>query len=193
MHIIGGLYHLRSLASPKGQEVRPTSSRLREALFNICQGYIQEARFLDLFAGSGAMGLEALSRGAKHATFIDNSRESIRCIEGNITSLNLETQTRVLYGDVFTWITKLQHEGRQFDIIFADPPYQQFKHAKDDLLSFGERVLHAIDASSLLTKDGVLFIEESKIGMNETSALHTLKLRGARKMGRSVLHQYLKI
>ena len=129
MHIIGGIYRNRTLIAPKGQEVRPTSSRLREALFNICQSYIQDALFLDLFAGSGAMGFEAISRGAKKATLIDLSKDSIRCIEANAASLNVEEQVQILQGDVFKWIERLQKQGVQFDIIYADPPYQIGKEA----------------------------------------------------------------
>src|SRR5437016_7699125 len=110
MHIIGGRYRNRTIAAPKGLATRPTSGALRESLFNICQHYIEGARFLDLFAGSGAMGLEALSRGAGHAFFIDNSRDAVNCLKGNAKKLLVEEQVTIRYGDVFQILERLASE-----------------------------------------------------------------------------------
>ena len=113
MRIISGIFKNRPLASPKGLSTRPTSEKLREALFNISQNYIQESVFLDLFAGSGAMGIEAISRGASKATFIDADRDSIRCIKENLKNFKIEDQALVLPGDVFTEMYKLMQKGLQ--------------------------------------------------------------------------------
>ena len=99
MQIIGGKYKKKKLRSPKGKEVRPTSSRLRETIFNLCQGNVEGADFLDLFAGSGAIGLEALSRGAAHVIFIEKSRGVSKIIKDNIDALKESETTQVIIGD----------------------------------------------------------------------------------------------
>ncbi len=89
MRIIAGIYKNRNIRTPKGGNTRPTSGMLREAVFNICQASIEKAHFLDLFAGSGAMGLEALSRGAKHAVFVDNHREAIQMYQAECSGTGI--------------------------------------------------------------------------------------------------------
>jgi 16S rRNA (guanine966-N2)-methyltransferase len=195
MQIFSGRYKNRIIKSPKGLKTRPTSGRLREALFNICQGYNEEALFLDLFAGSGAMGLEALSRGARFATFVDNSIESVRCIQANIQNLGVEKQSEVFYGDVFECLQKLAKKGRHFDIIYADPPYYESKEAEGKL-SYSIRVLRAIDqlidqGSSLLSPEASLFLEDASGSIPEDESFKYLVLKSARKMGRSALQHYV--
>jgi len=183
MRIISGLFKNRPLVTPKGLTTRPTSNKLRESLFNICQSYIQEARFLDLFAGSGAVGLEALSRGAKHATFIENDRTSAKCIRENLATLESRTQADVICGDVFAQMQRLNKAGMKFDIIYADPPYEA---------EFSEKVVSLVDASNLLADGGMLFVEDSRRGHGEYATLTTLKLLSRREMGRSTLLQFQK-
>ena len=186
MHIFAGKFKNRTLQAPKGSTTRPTSGRLREAVFNICQTYIDGSEFLDLFAGSGAMGLEALSRGAVHATFIDNSKDSTRCIQSNVQHFNVEEMTEVLGGDVFLMLERLKKHNRQFDIIYVDPPY-------DSPSSYSERIIHLIDSSDLLKNGGNLFIEDSTASMPTLGLWQHLKHKSSRKMGRTVLHQFGKI
>lgn len=190
MHIIGGTYRNRTLMCPKGQEVRPTSGQLRESLFNICQTYIEGASFLDIFAGSGAMGLEALSRGAKASTFIELSKEAIKCIEKNIEQLDVETQTRLLKGNALYLVEKLAAEGQQFDIVFADPPYSPAKSERHPSLAV--QILEKIDQLPLLLPGGSFFLEDAKTDVEKPSKLTTLTLKKTRPMGRSVLYQYIK-
>ncbi len=192
MHIISGIFKNQTLASPKGLQTRPTSSRLRETLFNICQNDIETAHFLDLFAGSGAMGLEALSRGAEKATFIDNSKESTRCIQANIAKLKVATAAEVMYGDVFALMQKLQDQKRSYQLIYADPPYEAKGPWKQDFLSYSNIVLKIIDEGTLLSAEGMLFIEDSIKSPLQNDELSTLTLKSSRRMGRSVLHQYVK-
>lgn len=192
MHIIAGHFKNQVVNTPKGQLTRPTSSRLREALFNICQHEIDDAQFLDLFAGSGAMGLEAISRGAQKATFIDNSKESIRCIQSNIRKLGLQDQTDVLYGDVFTTVQKLSEQGHDYGLIYADPPYDAIGKWKQELISYGNIILKIVDESSILLPSGMLFIEDSAKSPLQAQGLTTLALKSSRRMGRSVLQQYVK-
>lgn len=191
MHIISGNYKNRILKTPKGESTRPTSSRLRESVFNICQSYIEGAEFLDLFAGSGAMGFEALSRGAKSVFFVEKSRDAVRCIEQNKDILKVSPQVECRCGDVFSWIERLDKAGRKFDIIYADPPYETpFK--KEGSVSYGTHFLEMMDQLSLLKPGGTLFIEESVKGLLGTIPLSTLILHSSREAGRSILHEYKK-
>ncbi|MBS0624726.1 MAG: 16S rRNA (guanine(966)-N(2))-methyltransferase RsmD [Verrucomicrobia bacterium] len=120
LRIIGGQFKGRILKSPKSTTTRPTQGVVREAVFNICQDLIREARFLDLFAGSGAMGLEALSRGASHATFVERDKNAASCIKENLTLLNLVSKSQVISIDAEAALKKMTSP---FDIIYIDPPY----------------------------------------------------------------------
>lgn len=178
MHIIGGKFKKRTLVAPKSELVRPTTSQLREALFNICQNEIAGARFLDLFAGSGAMGLEALSRGAAHATFVEKNRLAIAAIRKNISQLQVEASTEVLSIDVFKALERLFESKRDFEIIYADPPYGE---------GLGARLLSFLEEHQLLHAEGVFFLEEEQLQM---PPLKTMHLVGQRKMGRSYLYEF---
>lgn len=190
MFIIAGLYRHQRLKSPKGSQTRPTSSRLREALFNICQQTIEEAQFLDIFAGSGAMGLEALSRGARSATFIEAHREAIQCIESNIEYLKVQRQCQVLRGEAFAMLQLLEKQGKQFNIIYADPPYRTL--VPNSSLFYSAYIIEWIDRHSLLVPGGTLFIEED-FNSQPNIALQTLALINSRRMGQAALQQYKKI
>lgn len=189
MFIVAGTLKNRKIRTPKGAETRPTTGKLRESLFNICQAYIGESRFLDLFAGSGAIGIEALSRGAESATFIDNNRESIRCIQENIANLKLEELSQVLFGDVFSQLAKLEKLKKQYEIIYADAPYESPKSPED---SITKRLLDYIDSGTLLAPSGMLFIEERWGPEPPQENLRTLTLMSSRRLGKSALHQYQK-
>jgi 16S rRNA (guanine966-N2)-methyltransferase len=184
MHIISGKYKGRRLEAPAGAATRPTSGGLREALFNICQTTIEGADFLDLCAGSGAMGLEALSRGAKSATLVDNSREALLAIQKNIELLNVSGQAAALYGDLFTVLGRLAKQGKHYSIIYSDPPYT--------IDNYNNRLLELIDQTELLLPRGYLFIEEPSKAPEYEGVLATLSLKSSRRMGRSVLKQYIK-
>src|SRR5262245_4127089 len=180
MRIIAGQYKNKPLATPKGLTIRPTAGKMREALFNICQSYIQDAFFLDLFAGSGAIGLEALSRGAQRITFVDNSRDSIRCIQDNVKTLGVENQVEILFGDVFARVQELIDAGRQYDIVFSDPPYDRMEHSKGDLMSYNSRLLQMLDGMSLIKSGGKLFLEDSGDSHSPGAGFNTLQLKGER-------------
>lgn len=179
MEIISGKFKKRKIITPKGMETRPTSSRLRGALFNIVQTYIEGARFLDLFAGSGAMGLEALSRGASWATFVEKNPDASKTIRLNIKTFELENQTSVLTGDCLHFIQRLPNMEAPFQIIYLDPPYEKWD---PEILTF-------IDTTKILSEGGYLFIEEAKKPEQE---LLTLELISERSAGRSKLFQYQK-
>lgn len=120
MRIITGTARGRKLFSLEGDKVRPTTDKVKESLFNILQFRIEGRRFLDLFAGSGQIGLEALSRGARHATFVDKSKASIRVIEKNIAVAGFEKVSKVVQGDYKSF---LSGSGDSYDVVFIDPPF----------------------------------------------------------------------
>lgn len=122
MRIIAGERRGKNLMSPEGTEVRPTTNMVKESVFNILQFGIEGRRFLDLFAGSGQMGLEALSRGAREAVFVDSSRDSVRVIEKNIAATGFGGRAKVVSADFMGF---LRSERGTFDIAFIDPPYRE--------------------------------------------------------------------
>lgn len=153
MRIISGTYRGRVLKSPSGNKTRPTSDRLRETLFNILQTKLDsETRFLDLCAGTGAIGIEAISRGAKFATFVDKSRRACALIEENLDLLEIpENQTEVFNITAEDFLRRLREKNESWDLVFYDPPYQE-NYAKV-LQTVGDT------ESNLLENDGVLIAE----------------------------------
>jgi 16S rRNA (guanine966-N2)-methyltransferase len=122
MRVIAGSYGGRPLKAPKGENTRPTSDRVREALFSILGTRTQDARVLDLFAGSGALGLEALSRGADTVTFVDDNRAAIAAIKSNLDTLQAVAQVRQT--DALRFLNAAPSSGAQYDLVFLDPPYR---------------------------------------------------------------------
>src|SRR3984893_15924457 len=123
MRITGGIYRSRALHAPRGLATRPTSDRVREALFGILSaaGAVEGARVLDLYAGTGALALEALSRGASRAILVESSRNALAALRANVTSLGLEKRTWIAATDVGRAARRLADKG-PFDLVFADPP-----------------------------------------------------------------------
>ena len=122
MRVIAGKAKRMPLRTLPGMETRPTTDRIKETLFNMCQPYLADCRFLDLFAGSGAIGIEALSRGAAQGIFIEQNRQAAACIRENLRFTRLEDQARLLITDVESGLKTLEGE-EPFDFIFMDPPY----------------------------------------------------------------------
>jgi len=179
MRITAGKWRNRKVHTPKGAHTRPTPSRVREAIFNMCQRMIEGAEILDLFAGSGIMSLEALSRGASSATLIEKDPAAKRCIQKNLETFEIEN-AKLLFGDVFSLIKRLEDKGRSFDIIYADPPYNQ---------GIGENLLHYLDQTTLLKKGGILLVEEG----NELSLeLENLAVDDIRSYGNTALHRIIR-
>ena len=156
MRIIAGKYRGRKLKSPPSLQTRPTSDRLRETLFNILAPRIEGARFLDLCAGSGAVGIEALSRGATPVTFVDRSRKMYALIETNLKLLNVgKDEIEVVSREALDFLQRrIKQEDGLFDVIFFDPPYA---------LDY-EEVLDCIgqNAEQLLSNDGMVIVEHYK-------------------------------
>lgn len=125
LRVIGGELNGRRLHSPAGRSTRPTSARVREAWFSAIGEYLPDASVLDLFAGSGALGIEALSRGAALVRFVESDRAALNVLRDNVKALDLELRAQVFPGDVFRLLSRLDPECRTFDLALADPPYGQ--------------------------------------------------------------------
>ena len=148
MRIIAGSARGRSIRAPEGRDTRPTLDRVRENLFNMLQTEVPGSRVLDLFAGSGALSLEALSRGAAFAVLTDHDRRAVQTQRENISALGFAEQTRVMQADWREAVRRLQTEGERFDLVFLDPPY-----AMTDLRD----VLKAL--RNLLQEDALVVVE----------------------------------
>jgi len=125
VRIIGGTLKSRRIAFPKSRLTRPMTDRTKETLFNILGGLVDGKRVLDLYSGSGSLGLEALSRGAMEAVFVDRADWSVKVISKNLKDLKLEEDAQVMQGDVFRAISRLEKKGRKFSLVFVDPPFQK--------------------------------------------------------------------
>jgi 16S rRNA (guanine966-N2)-methyltransferase len=121
VRVVAGLYRGRRLQAPAGRSTRPTSDRVREALFSILGPSVEGARVLDIFAGSGALGIEALSRGAAEAVFVDSDARAVAAVRANLEAVGAEA--RVHRRDAFGWLASPASGGGTFDLVFADPPY----------------------------------------------------------------------
>ncbi len=159
MRITGGSFRGRRLAVPTGKEVRPTTDKVRQAMFNILVHEIPDARTLDLFAGSGALGIEALSRGAKSAVFIEKHRQPLQSLHSNLSNIPLEP--RVIEADWQAGIKTLALENQQFDLIFADPPYGLLSGDTIVEALIGDTSTNRALDSTLLAPEGILIIESS--------------------------------
>jgi 16S rRNA (guanine966-N2)-methyltransferase len=149
LRLTGGIFRGRTIQSPSTNQTRPTQAKLRQALFNSLQSHIPEARVLDLFAGSGALGFEALSRGATEIVFVESARNAIKLIEQNAETLEVEDQIHILRDSAHSITTKLA-QFAPFDVILADPPYEEGWELK---------LLTTWPWSDLLTPDGHFCLE----------------------------------
>ena len=131
MRVIAGTYGGRRLQAPPGTDTRPTADRVREALFSILGDRVQDARVLDLFAGSGALAIEALSRGAREATLVDNAAPAIRAITANLETL--EADATVVRAEARRFLGGASRSGHSYDLVFLDPPYRLAASLGSDL------------------------------------------------------------
>lgn len=192
MRISGGEFRGRTLLSPKTTLVRPSSSRLREAVFNICQGEVEDAHMLDLFCGSGLMGLEALSRGAVSVVAVDNAKSSLDVAKRNAELLGVSDKFRARGGDVLKVLDSLIAEKAQFELIYCDPPYQKGKVAVGKVF-LGLASLKKVAESELCV--GRLFVEDSALApyqLEEGARLGRLVLKSKRLYGDSCVYEWLR-
>jgi 16S rRNA (guanine(966)-N(2))-methyltransferase RsmD len=153
MRVIAGKARRLPLVTPTGKDTRPTTDRIKETLFNILQDEVPGSYFLDLFSGSGGIGIEALSRGAKHAVFVEFGKEPLACIRQNLAKTGLQEQATVLPVEVTYALSKLEKTGQVFDMVYADPPYKK---------DFEPKILELLAHSSIV-KTGSLVIVESSL------------------------------
>ena len=174
MRIIAGTARRTVLVAPKGQDTRPTADIAKESLFNILD--VSDTRFLDLFCGSGAIGLEALSRGARDAVFVDNARIAIAAVTQNLQKAKLESFAEILQTSVKDAIIKLSVAGSLFDIIFLDPPYDT---------NMLQNTLNHLAIENILAKNGIIVAETDSKLYDNIVVPEQLQLTDTRVYGRT--------
>jgi 16S rRNA (guanine966-N2)-methyltransferase len=183
MRITGGIYRSRTLRAPHGASTRPTSDRVREALFGILSnaGAIEGARVLDLYAGTGALALEALSRGAAQATLVESSRDALAAIEANVTALGLEERTLVLRSDVGRAVGRIAGHD-PYDLVFADPPWR--------LVDSGDapRAIATVVGAARLSDRAIVVVEHA--ARSEPPTIIGLLISETRRYGDAALSLY---
>jgi 16S rRNA (guanine(966)-N(2))-methyltransferase RsmD len=153
MRIISGTSKGRRLATLKNNIIRPTSDRVKESIFNIVGKEVEGKIVLDLFAGTGNLGIEALSRGAKSVLFVEKSRQALRLIKKNLSQCGMEGHSDILPKDVYRAIGILKQRGKPFDLILMDPPYEQ---------GLIQKTLKKLDSEGIYHKDSILVIEHDR-------------------------------
>lgn len=176
MRIISGIRRGHKLCSFDGDDVRPTTDRVKESIFNLIQTYVPDAVCLDMFAGSGALSLEALSRGAAYAVCVDKDKRSVDIIRKNITSLDFGEICETVNMSCLDYAAETD---RKFDIIFLDPPYNK---------GLIEPVLDAISKYGILNSGGIIVLESDSTDFNSETADFTILKQ--RKYGRTVITVY---
>lgn len=149
MRVIAGIARSLPLKTPEGKDTRPTTDRIKETLFNMLQNQIGDCIFVDLFSGSGGIGIEALSRGAKRAYFVEYEKKALECIKENLNFTKLSSQAVVMSGDAISAIDRIREEA---DIIFMDPPYES---------GLDTAVLKLLHNAPCVTEDTLIIVEAS--------------------------------
>ena len=167
VRVISGSARGLKLNTPGDDRVRPTTDRVKESMFNIVQDWVYDSQVLDLFAGSGALGIEALSRGASQAVFCDNSLDSIKIIKSNIEKARVVDRSQIVSGDFKRCLRDMEAKNQSFDMIFVDPPYYK---------GLFEEVLDTIRACKILKKDGIVIVEhDAKKPIGQVEGLEVYK------------------
>ena len=185
MRVISGSLKGRRLSAikmdDKMKSLRPTTDRIKESLFNILFGgkfelIIEKARILDIFAGSGALGLEAISRGAKFCTFIEKNTACIKILDANLNTCNIKNQTKIKRFDATEFPL---NPDQPYNLVFADPPYRE---------SLGEAAIASALASNWISDNALIVLEEGE----QKSSLEGFKLEHARRYGDTILHFFIR-
>ena len=180
LRVISGKARGLKLDSPKNQDVRPTTDRVKESLFNIINPYIRESNILDLFAGTGSLGIECLSRGAKNCVFVDKSKDSINIIKSNVKKARVENESTILNIDFKDAVKRLSSQNQKFDVIFMDPPYYENMFIE---------CLKIIDELTLVYEDGIIVVEHDTKDLLDESIGNLVKSRD-KKYGNTTLTFY---
>ena len=168
MRVVAGRFGGHTLVAPRGRATRPTSDRVREALFSILAASVEGARVLDLFAGSGALAIEALSRGASGAVLVDSSPSAVAAIRRNLEAVDVDAEVR--RQDALTYLERARKDARLYDLVFLDPPYRhasalgkQLSAALGPVLASGSRVVTESDRRAPLEL-GLELLDERRYG-----------------------------
>ena len=183
VRVIAGELKSRPLKTLPGRETRPTSDRMKEALFSLLQSQIQDCHFLDCFAGNGSIGIEAISRGALAVTFVESSPKAVRVIRENLSQLGLKLSDncQVLSKTIEDGLRILQRAGKKFDIVFFDPPYAASGQYP--------KVFEQLQQCDLLNDNAVVIAEHVKFVKLEDCVVYLRKIREVRQ-GDSILSLY---
>jgi 16S rRNA (guanine(966)-N(2))-methyltransferase RsmD len=176
VRIIAGALKGRRLIAPRGETTRPTADQVRIALMDTLMPHLAGARFLDLFAGAGGVGLEALSRGAAHATFVERDPRALAALRANVEALGLAGAVRVVRDDVFRAIERLARDGERFDLVFLDPPYE------GDLAA---RVLAALAGRPLVPAGALVIVQH--FTKRPPPVAEPLRVQRTRRFGETTL------
>lgn len=171
MRVIAGRARRLNLKTTPGFDTRPTADKIKETLFNILNPYLPGCSFLDLFAGSGAIGIEALSRGASICVFADNDKRAVSCINENLKFTRLEEGARVFSKNALAAISQLSAEKYKFDIVYLDPPYRG---------GFEEETLRVLAESRIIDENSMVILEalkETKLDFLEELPYETVRIK----------------
>ena len=180
LRVISGKARGLKLDTPKNQDVRPTTDRVKESLFNMINSYIMDSNILDLFAGTGSLGIECLSRGAKNCVFVDKSKDSINIVRSNVKKVSVDNESTILNVDFKDAVKRLSTQNQKFDVIFMDPPYYENMFIE---------CLKSIDKFNLLDEDGIIVVEHDTKDLFEDSIGRLNKSR-EKKYGNTTLTFY---
>ncbi|MFH2144860.1 MAG: 16S rRNA (guanine(966)-N(2))-methyltransferase RsmD [Candidatus Omnitrophota bacterium] len=183
MRITGGDFKGQFLKTARTKNVRPTREMVRKAVFDVLEGFVPGKQVLDLFSGSGAFGLEALSRGAQHVSFVENEYAAVKIIKSNIMTLRVNSRCKIIVKDVFLSLDMLKKKEEKFDIIFADPPYHK---------NLAKKCLLQIDNCDILNTPAMVVMEHYKKD-ELPNALGTLTLWQFKQYGDSAVSFYTPV
>ena len=159
MKVISGTLKGRNIIGYNIDGTRPTMDRVKESMFATIQDYVKDSAVLDLFAGSGNLGIEAISNGATKCYFIDNNKEVIKVLNQNITNLNIKSNSKVILSDWKKSLNDFSNQNIKFDLIFVDPPYDYDVY---------EKILDKVSTLNLLNKDGLIILEYSNLKLKDS-------------------------
>ena len=172
MKVISGTLKGRNIIGYNIDGTRPTMDRVKESLFATIQSYVKDSIVLDLFAGSGQLGIEAISNGANTCYFIDNNKEVIKVLNQNISNLNIKSNSKVILSDWKKSLNEFANQGIKFDLIFVDPPYDYNVY---------EKILEKVSTLNLLNENGLIILEHSNLKFKES--YNNLTLYKTKKYG----------
>jgi 16S rRNA (guanine966-N2)-methyltransferase len=183
MRIIGGEFRSRLIAMPKGVDIRPTQDKVRQAIFNLLAD-VSGKRVLELFAGSGAFGIEAISRGSSYAAFVDNNFRCVETIQANLVSLHIDMDYYdIIRANALSVLPRLAKDEKKFDLVFMDPPYH---------LGMAKKCLINIDSYDILAPNSRVVVEHFKKDLLETG-LKSIRFEKERRYGDVVITIFRKV